>query len=98
MSDTKDRLKKVLNDLYVEDMPNITVKSKFKDDLGLDSLDEQELIMDLEDEFDIIIYDEEALCFTTVQDVIDIVNTKQVGNPLPLRIRKRIKANKEKQQ
>jgi len=98
LSDTKDRLKKLFNDLYIDDMPNITVKSKLKDDLGLDSLDEQEFIMDLEDEFDVIIYDEEALCFATVQDVIDVVNTKRVGNPLPLRIRKRIKANKEKQQ
>jgi len=76
LSDTKDRIKKVLNGLYVDNMPNITVKSKFKDDLGLDSLDEQEFIMDLEDEFNMLIYDKEALCFTTVQDVIDIINTK----------------------
>ena len=79
MSDTKDRIKKVLNGLYVDNMPNITVKSKFKDDLGLDSLDEQEFIMDLEDEFTIEISDMEAADIVTVEQATTFITERLNG-------------------
>lgn len=45
-------------------------ESHFRDDLGTDSLDDIELIMELEDRFDVSIQDEEAERFLTVGDVL----------------------------
>jgi len=45
------------------------------DDLGADSLDQVELIMAMEEEFDISIPDEDAEKIATVKDAIDYVNT-----------------------
>ncbi len=49
----------------------------FIDDLGADSLDQVELVMALEDEFDIEIPDEEAEKLKKVSDVIAYVNSKK---------------------
>ncbi|MBW2328383.1 MAG: acyl carrier protein, partial [Deltaproteobacteria bacterium] len=49
----------------------------FVDDLGADSLDLVELIMAMEEEFDVEIPDEEAEKIATVQDAIDFVNKLQ---------------------
>ncbi|KAL7465602.1 hypothetical protein ACHAXS_005914, partial [Conticribra weissflogii] len=51
--------------------------ASFMDDLGADSLDAVELIMSLEEEFDIEIPDEEVEGITTVQAAIDFVKSKQ---------------------
>ena len=48
--------------------------ASFVDDLGADSLDLVELIMAMEEEFDVEIPDEEAEKITTVQNAIDYVN------------------------
>ena len=50
-------------------------ESSFVDDLGADSLDTVELVMALEEEFEIEIPDEEAEKITTVQQAIDYVST-----------------------
>jgi acyl carrier protein len=55
------------------DEETITLSSSFKDDLGADSLDVVELIMEFEDTFDIEIPDEEAERFETVGDAVDYV-------------------------
>lgn len=52
---------------------NITLESSFIDDLGADSLDTVELIMAIEEEFDIEIPDEDAEKVVTVQDVVDYI-------------------------
>ncbi|WP_309246462.1 acyl carrier protein [Virgibacillus pantothenticus] len=52
----------------------ITKLTEFKEDLGLDSLDLVELIMELEEEFDITIEDEDASKFTTVNDALSHIN------------------------
>ncbi|API92094.1 hypothetical protein J32TS6_25200 [Virgibacillus pantothenticus] len=52
----------------------ITELTEFKEDLGLDSLDLVELIMELEEEFDITIEDEDASKFTTVNDALSHIN------------------------
>ncbi len=52
---------------------NISLDSSFIDDLGADSLDTVELIMAIEEEFDIEIPDEDAEKVVTVQDVVDYV-------------------------
>ena len=52
----------------------INNESSFIDDLGADSLDTVELVMALEEEFDIEISDEEAENISTVQTAIDYIN------------------------
>lgn len=51
----------------------VTPGASFIDDLGADSLDIVELIMDIEDEFDLEIPDEEAENITTVQEAVDYI-------------------------
>ncbi len=52
-------------------------EASFVEDLGADSLDTVELVMALEEEFDIEIPDEEAEKITTVQSAIDYVQSNQ---------------------
>ena len=54
----------------------ITKEAKFVDDLGADSLDTVEIIMDFEEEFDVEIPDEDAENLTTVQLALDYINSK----------------------
>ena len=54
----------------------VTAASSFVDDLDADSLDTVELVMALEEEFDIEIEDEAAEKITTVQQAIDFINAK----------------------
>ena len=55
----------------------VNVTSSFVDDLGADSLDTVELVMALEEEFDIEINDEDAEKIMTIQDAIDHIKTLQ---------------------
>ena len=72
---TKDKIIKKVKEITSEqlgvDESQITSEAKFIDDLGADSLDTVELVMALEEEFDIEISDEEAEKLITVQKVID---------------------------
>ncbi len=65
-------------DIIVEqlsvDKEKVVTGASFVDDLGADSLDLVELIMAMEEEFDVEIPDEEAEKITTVQNAIDFVN------------------------
>ena len=54
----------------------ITLEASLKDDLGIDSLDAVELIMELEDEFDVKIEDEEAQAFVTIADIVKTLEAK----------------------
>ncbi|MEH2184176.1 acyl carrier protein [Nostoc sp.] len=79
MSQTElfDKVKKIVAEqLSVEDATKITPQSKFMDDLGADSLDTVELVMALEEEFDIEIPDEAAEQILTVQDAVDYIDNK----------------------
>ncbi|URQ71598.1 acyl carrier protein [SAR86 cluster bacterium] len=53
----------------------VNTSSSFVDDLGADSLDTVELVMALEEEFDLEIADEEAEKISTVQEAIDYINS-----------------------
>ena len=68
-------------DIIVEqlsvDKDKVVVGASFVDDLGADSLDLVELIMAMEEEFDVEIPDEEAEKIASVQDAIDFVNKLQ---------------------
>ncbi|MBD2559424.1 acyl carrier protein [Nostoc sp. UIC 10607] len=79
MSQTElfDKVKKIVTEqLSVEDDTKITPQSKFMEDLGADSLDTVELVMALEEEFDIEIPDEAAEQIVSVQDAVDYINNK----------------------
>ncbi|MBW4427600.1 MAG: acyl carrier protein [Nostoc desertorum CM1-VF14] len=79
MSQTElfDKVKKIVAEqLSVEDATKITPQSKFMEDLNADSLDTVELVMALEEEFDIEIPDEAAEQILTVQDAVDYINNK----------------------
>ncbi|MGA7954984.1 MAG: acyl carrier protein [Gloeobacterales cyanobacterium] len=54
----------------------VSLESNFADDLGADSLDQVELVMALEEEFDIEISDEDAEKITTVKDAIAYITSK----------------------
>ncbi|MEW8993441.1 acyl carrier protein [Clostridium sp.] len=58
------------------DENDITMDSGFVDDLGADSLDLVELIMALEEEFDLEIPDEDAEKITIVGDVVDYIKAR----------------------
>ena len=53
------------------------MEASFTDDLEADSLDVVELVMELEDEFDMEIADEEAEKIVTVGDAVEYINSKQ---------------------
>ncbi len=74
--DTFDKVKKIVAEQLEVEPNDIKPESNFADDLGADSLDTVELVMALEEEFDIEIPDEEAEKITTVQAVVDYINEK----------------------
>ena len=61
------------------DRSEITRNTSFVDDLNADSLDTVELVMELEDEFDLTIPDEEAEKLKTVGEAIDYIKKHQEG-------------------
>jgi acyl carrier protein len=74
MSDVAEKVKNIIcEQLDVSEEVVIPIAS-FVDDLGADSLDQVELIMAMEEEFDITIPDEDAEKIATVQDAIDYIN------------------------
>ncbi|NOZ07950.1 MAG: acyl carrier protein [FCB group bacterium] len=76
MSEQFDKVKEVIIDkLGVEDS-KITMDAKFIDDLGADSLDTVELIMQFEEEFNIEIPDEDAETLTTVGEAVEYIEKK----------------------
>jgi acyl carrier protein len=65
----------IVEQLGVEET-QVTDGAKFVDDLGADSLDTVELVMALEEAFDLEIPDEDAEKITSVRDAIDYINSK----------------------
>jgi acyl carrier protein len=70
-----DKVKEIIADKLSLDADEIAMESSFVDDLGADSLDIVELIMALEDEFDMEIPDEEAEKITTVSSVVEYIRS-----------------------
>ena len=66
-----EKLKKVIAEVLSVDPDEITMETTFTDDLGADSLDVFQIIMGLEEEFDIEIANEEAEKIVTVSDAVD---------------------------
>jgi len=76
---TFDRVKKVVAEQLDRDPEEVTSEASFVEDLGADSLDQVELIMALEEEFDIEIPDEDAEGIRTVQQAVDYIDKKANG-------------------
>ncbi len=70
MSNIAERVKKIITDKLGVDDASVTPEANFINDLGADSLDTVELIMEFEKEFDVSIPDEQAEKITTVGDAI----------------------------
>ena len=69
-----DKVKDIIVDKLGIDEEKVTKEASFKDDLGADSLDIAELVMELEDEFEMEIPDEEAEKILTVGDALDYID------------------------
>ena len=74
MATNEERVKKVIIEQLGVNEDQVTDNASFVDDLGADSLDTVELVMALEEEFDIEISDDEAENISTVQSAIDYIN------------------------
>ncbi|WP_420848161.1 acyl carrier protein [Natranaerofaba carboxydovora] len=72
-----DKVKEIIVDQLGVEEDQVKLETSFTEDLEADSLDIVELIMALEEEFDMEISDEEAEKMTTVQEVVDYIDNNQ---------------------
>ena len=76
MSTVLERVTKVIVDRLGVDESEVKMEASFRDDLGADSLDVVELVMELEDEFELEISDDEAEKIATVGDAVSHIEKK----------------------
>ena len=69
-----EKLKQIIADVLNVDPDEITIDTTFMDDLGADSLDVFQIIMGIEEEFDIEVPSEEAENITTVEEAVELIN------------------------
>ncbi|HLU21935.1 acyl carrier protein [Lederbergia graminis] len=75
MADTLERVTKIIVDRLGVEESKVTLEASFKEDLGADSLDVVELVMELEDEFDMEISDDDAEKIATVGDAVNYIQS-----------------------
>lgn len=75
MADVLERVTKIIVDRLGVDETEVTLAANFKEDLGADSLDVVELVMQLEDEFEMEISDEDAEKIATVGDAVTYIES-----------------------
>jgi acyl carrier protein len=75
-ADIFERVKEIVVEQLGVEPEKVTPQANFANDLNADSLDTVELVMALEEEFDIEIPDEAAEKITTVQEALDYINNK----------------------
>jgi acyl carrier protein len=73
MSVVEEKVKKIICEQLNVSEEDVVPEASFVDDLGADSLDQVELIMAMEEEFDVSIPDEDAEKIGTVQDAINYI-------------------------
>lgn len=76
MTTVLERVTKVVVDRLGVDESEVKLEASFKDDLGADSLDVVELVMELEEEFDMQIEDEDAEKISTVGSAVTFIEGK----------------------
>ena len=79
MSDISERVKKIVVEHLGVDESKVSDDASFVDDLGADSLDTVELVMEFEKEFNIDIPDEEAEKLRTVGDAVSYIEKAQAS-------------------
>ena len=79
MSSVEERVKKIIVEQLGVSDEQVTQDASFVDDLGADSLDTVELVMALEEEFDVEIPDDEAEKITTVKQAIEFIQANATG-------------------
>jgi len=75
MSDTFEKVRKMVADHLDKDAESITMESNFIDDLGADSLDAVEVVMEAEETFDIEIPDEVSETLATVGALVEFIDS-----------------------
>ena len=76
MSDNLTKIKEIIIDKLGIEESKITLEARFIEDLGADSLDTVELIMQFEEDFNIEIPDEDAETLTSVGQAVDYISNK----------------------
>ena len=71
-----EKVKEIISDELGLDADEITLETNILEDLGADSLDAVELIMSIEEEYDIMIPDEDALNVKTVKELVKLIETE----------------------
>jgi len=74
MAEVQDKVVAIIVDKLGVDASEVTLESNFTNDLGADSLDTVELIMEFEKEFNIAIPDDQAEKIATVGDAVKFIN------------------------
>jgi acyl carrier protein len=74
LKEINERVKQIIGEQLGVDEAEVTPSASFVDDLGADSLDQVELVMALEEAFDLEIPDEDAEKIRSVQDAIDYID------------------------
>lgn len=74
-----EKLKKIIAEVLSVDPDEITLATTFMDDLGADSLDVFQIIMGIEEEFDIEVPAETAESITTVEEAVDLIKNAVNG-------------------
>lgn len=73
-----EKIKQILADQLDADIDEMTMDTRIADDLGADSLDVVEMLMAIEDDFDVEIPDEDIEGLKTIGDVVEYINNKGV--------------------
>lgn len=76
-TETLERVKKIVVEQLNVEAEEVTMEAGIKEDLGADSLDVVDLIMQLEDEFGITIEEDQAEKINTVGDIVNFISSKQ---------------------
>jgi acyl carrier protein len=76
MADTAEKVKEIIVSKLGVDAAQVTLEASFTNDLGADSLDTVELVMEFEKAFNIQIPDEDAEKIASVGDVVNYLKTK----------------------
>ena len=72
-----EKVKSILVEELDLDAEEVTLESNIKDDLGADSLDMVDLIMSIEDEFEIKVAESDAASIKTVGDIVSYIEQQQ---------------------
>lgn len=75
MSSIEEKVKEIVMDKLNVTVEQVTVEASFVEDLGADSLDQAELVLALEDEFDLQISDKDSESLATVGQAIEYIKS-----------------------